>query len=179
MKSLNRILIIALLALSFVPVSYGQRFSYVDTEYILDKIPEYKSAQNKLDQFANEWKEEIRVKMQEIDKLYKAYQAEQVLLPEDIRKKREDEILAKEEQLNKFKEEKFGKEGELFKKRKELVKPIQDKVFDAVQKLAKEEGLDFIFDKAGAVTMLYVNAKYDRSDEVLEILGIQAGGENK
>ena len=175
MKSLNYSLLIAVLLLGFQVNTFGQRFSYVDTEYILDNIPEYKSAQRTLDQMAEKWKEEIRQKLTDIERLYKAYQAEQVLLPEDIRKKREDEILTKEDQLNKFKEEKFGAEGELFKKRRELIKPLQDKVFDAIQKLAKDENLDFIFDKAGAVTMLYVNAKFDRSDEVLEILGIQPG----
>jgi outer membrane protein len=151
---------------------YAQHFSYVDTEYILDKMPEYKSSQKQLDNLAEQWKKDVDAKMKEIDKLYKQYQAEQLLLPNDMRKKKEDEILQKEDELNKYKEAKFGKEGELFMKRKELVKPIQDKVFDAIQKLAKDEGIDFIFDKAGAVTMLYTNAKYDRSDEVLELLGV-------
>ena len=151
---------------------FAQHFSYVDTEYILDKMPEYKSAQKQLDNLAEQWKKEVDNKMKEIDKLYKQYQAEQVILPEGMRKKKEEEILKKEDELNKYKESKFGKEGELYKKRKELIKPVQDKVFDAIQKMARDEGLDFIFDKSGAVTMLYTNAKYDRSDEVLEILGI-------
>ena len=170
LKIFGTLLILSLFAGSNLQ---AQSFCYVDTEYILDKIPEYKSAQKQLDDLANKWKEEIRVKVEEIDKLYKSYQAEQVLLPEEIRKKREDEILKKEDDLNKLKEQKFGKEGELFQKRKELIKPIQDKVFDAIQKLATDEQLDFVFDKSGAVTMLFVNAKYDRSDEVLEILGIE------
>jgi outer membrane protein len=167
--------IIGLLVISLFlsTASFSQSFSYVDTEYILDKIPEYKSAQKQLDELAEKWKSDIRIKVEEIDKLYKSYQAEQVLLPDDIRKKREEEILKKEDELNKLKEAKFGQEGELFKKRKELIKPIQDKVFDAIQKLAQDEAIDFVFDKSGAVTMLFVNAKYDRSDEVLEILGIE------
>ena len=173
MKSLKITTSILLLALFTSNISFAQSFSYVDTEYILDKIPEYKSAQKQLDELAENWKAEIRVKVQEVDNLYKAYQAEQVLLPDEIRKKRENEILKKEDELNKLKEAKFGKEGDLFKKRKELIKPIQDKVFDAIQKLAQNEGIDFVFDKSGAVTMLFVNAKYDRSDEVLEILGIE------
>ncbi|MBT3301965.1 MAG: OmpH family outer membrane protein [Bacteroidetes bacterium] len=173
MKSLKITTSILLLALFTSNISFAQSFSYVDTEYILDKIPEYKSAQKQLDELAENWKAEIRVKVQEVDNLYNAYQAEQVLLPDEIRKKRENEILKKEDELNKLKEAKFGKEGDLFKKRKELIKPIQDKVFDAIQKLAQNEGIDFVFDKSGAVTMLFVNAKYDRSDEVLEILGIE------
>ncbi len=154
-------------------VTFAQRFSYVDTDYILEKMPEYRSAQKQLESIAAEWKAEIETKASAIEKLYKAYQAEQVLMPEDIRKNKEDEILKLEDELNTYKKAKFGQDGELFKKRKELIKPIQDKVFEAIQELAQDEGLDFIFDKAGAVTMLYVNAKYDRSDEVLEILGIE------
>ena len=172
MKTLRISFLTSLLVLFSAIGLYAQHFSYVDTEYILDKMPEYKSSQKQLDNLAEQWKKDVDVKMKDIDKLYKQYQAEQLILPNDMRKKKEDEILQKEDELNKYKEAKFGKEGELFQKRKELVKPIQDKVFDAIQKLAKDEGIDFIFDKAGAVTMLYTNAKYDRSDEVLEILGI-------
>ncbi|HPD65773.1 MAG TPA: OmpH family outer membrane protein [Bacteroidia bacterium] len=169
-----KLLFFTLLAviLSFT-AGYTQKFCYVDSEYILNQMTEYKSAQSQLDQLTNKWKDEIKQKMDEIEKLYNAYRAEQVLLPEEVRKKREDEIQKKEDDLNKFKEEKFGKNGELFKKRQELVKPIQDKVFEAIQKMASEEGFDFVFDKSGAVTMLYVNAKYDRSDEVLDILGVE------
>jgi outer membrane protein len=158
--------------LSFMNVE-AQTFSYVDTDYILDKMPEYRSAQKQIDELAEQYKKEIQAKVNEIEKLYKQYQAEQVILPEQEKKEKEDEILRKEDELNKLKEQRFGKDGDLFKKRRELIKPIQDKVFDAIQKLAQEEGLDFIFDKAGAVTMLYVNAKYDRSDEVLDILGVE------
>lgn len=164
--------LVAALSLFLFTNVFSQRFCYVDTEYILDKIPEYKSAQKQLDNQADEWKKEIEKMVKEIETLYKQYQAEQVILPEDLRKKKEDEITKKEDDLNKYKESKFGKEGELYKKRQELIKPIQDKVFDAIQKLAKEESMDFIFDKSGEVTMLYTNAKYDRSDEVLEILGV-------
>jgi len=166
-----KFIIVAISLFLFTNV-HAQRFCYVDSEYILDKIPEYKSAQKQLDNFADEWKKEIEKMSKEIENLYKKYQAEQVILPEDLRKKKEEEILKKEDELNKYKESKFGKDGELYKKRKELIKPIQDKVFDAIQKLAKEESMDFILDKSGSVTMLYTNAKYDRSDEVLEILGV-------
>lgn len=172
MKSF-RFIFLTLIIVSFsFSMGTAQKFCYVDSEYILNQLPEYKSAQNQLDELTKKWKEEIKQKMDEIEKLYNAYRAEQVLLPEDIRKKREDEIQKKEDELNKYKEEKFGKNGELFKKRQELVKPIQDKVFEAIQKMASEEAFDFVFDKSGEVTMLYVNAKYDRSDEVLDILGI-------
>jgi outer membrane protein len=171
MKTLKSIILLVVMAV-FGFTASAQRFAYVDTEYILDKMPDYKSAQKQLDNQAEEWKKEIDNKMKEIDRLYKQYQTEQVLLPNEMKKKKEEEILQKEDELNKYKESKFGKDGELFQKRKELIKPIQDKVFDAIQKLAKEEGLDFVFDKSGAVTMLYTDAKYDYSDEVLEMLGV-------
>jgi outer membrane protein len=152
--------------------AFAQRFAYVDTEYILDMMPEYRSAQKQLDQLSEDWQKEIEKKQISIDKMYKEYQAEQVLLTEDLRKKREQEIKDKEKELRDYRNQKFGYEGELFKKRQELIKPIQDKVFDAVQKIAKQSALDFIFAKSGELIMLYTNAKYDKSDEVLTELGI-------
>ena len=152
--------------------SFAQRFVYVDTEYILDMIPAYRSAQKQLDQLSEDWQKDIEKKQLNIDKMYKDYQAEQVLLTEDLRKKREQEIKDKEKELREYRNQKFGYEGELFKKRQELIKPIQDKVFDAVQKIAKQSALDFIFAKSGELIMLYTNARYDKSDEVLTELGI-------
>jgi len=149
-----------------------QSLAYVDTDYILQQIPEFRSAQKQLDDMAEQWKQEIKKREDDIDKLTKAYQAEYVVLPEDTRKKREDEITQKQKDLSQYKTEKFGASGELFKKRQQLLKPVQDKVFDAIQKLAKTNSYDFVFDKAGAVTMLFSNPKYDRSDDVLELLGI-------
>lgn len=152
--------------------SFAQRFAYVDTEYILDMMPAYRSAQKQLDQLSEDWQKEIEKKQLNIDKMYKDYQSEQVLLTEDLRKKREQEIRDKEKELRDYRNQKFGYEGDLFKKRQELIKPIQDKVFDAVQKIAKQSALDFIFAKSGELIMLYTNARYDKSDEVLTELGI-------
>lgn len=152
--------------------SFAQRFAYVDTEYILDLMPEYRSAQKQLDQLAEDWQKEIEKKQLVVDKLFKDYQAEQVLLTEDLKKKKEQEIKDKEKELKDYRNQKFGYEGDLFKKRQELIKPIQDKVFDAVQKIAKQNALDFIFAKSGELIMLYSNAKYDKSDEVLAELGV-------
>ena len=152
--------------------SFAQRFAYVDTEYILDMMPAYRSAQKQLDQLSEDWQKEIEKRQNNIDKMYKDYQAEQVLLTEDLRKKREQEIKDKEKDLRDYRNLKFGYEGDLFKKRQELIKPIQDKVFDAVQKIAKQSALDFIFAKSGELIMLYSNARYDKSDEVLTELGI-------
>ncbi len=150
----------------------AQRFGYVDTEYILDMLPEYKSAQKQLDLIAETWQKEAEEKKAEIDKMLKDFQAEQILMTEEMKKKKEVEIKAKEAELKEFMNKKFGYEGELFKKRQELVKPIQDKVFDACQKIAKQSALDFIFAKGGDMIMMYSNAKYDKSDEVLIELGV-------
>ena|ERR1017187_8573606 len=160
-------------------VNAQARIAYIDTEYILDQLPEYRSAQKQLDELAQQWKDEIQKKADEIDKLYKDYQAQWVLLPEDQRKKKEDDITAKEKALTQYKKDKFGPDGELDKKRQALIKPIQDKVFEAVQQLAKQSAIDIVFDKSGAVTMMYTNAKYDRSDDVLEILGINKKTDEK
>lgn len=151
---------------------HAQDFAYVDTEYILSKMPSYKSAQAQLDAMSKKWQEEIDAMYAEIDKMYKEYQAEKVLLTKEMQTKRENEIIEKEREVKKFQNDKFGYEGALFKKRQELIKPIQDKVFEAINKVAKENGLDFIFDKSGDMVMLVSNPKYDRSDEVLEELGV-------
>jgi outer membrane protein len=152
--------------------TFGQRFAYVDTEYILDMIPDYRSAQKQLDALSLDWEKEMDKKQEEIDKMYHEFEAEKILLTEELKKKKEAEIKAKEQELKDFRNLKFGYEGELFKKRAELIKPIQDKIFDAVQKIAKTSALDFIFAKGGEVIMLYSNSKYDKSDEVLKELGI-------
>ncbi len=162
----------------FISVSaFGQRFAYVDSEYILNLLPSYKSAQKELNFLSQQWEKEIEKKKEELSKLQKNLSAERILLTEDVIKEREAEIAKKQKELGTFQVEKFGVEGELFKKRQELVKPIQDKVFEAIQRVAKDNALDFIFDKSGGVTMLYTNAKYDRSDEVLEELGVSTTGE--
>jgi outer membrane protein len=157
----------------------AQRFAYVDTEYILSQMPSYKSAQTQLNEFSKEWQDEIDAKFEEIDKLYKQYQAEKVLLTKDLQAKRENEIIEKERAAKKLQNDYFGFEGELFKKRQELIKPIQDDVYEAINKVAKNNGLDFVFDKSGDMLMLVSNPKYDRSDEVLEELGVVPTEENK
>lgn len=173
-------LILTLAILFALPtVNYAQKFAYVDTEYILSLLPDYKSAQNKLNELAEKWQKEVDAKYEEIDKMYKEYQAEKILLTAEQQKLREDEIINKEKDAKKFQQDKFGYEGELFKKRQELVKPIQDKVFEAIQKVAKDDALDFIFDKSSDMTMLFSNMKYDKSDEILAQLGVAPSQEEK
>lgn len=164
--------ILFLVLLSIGSLAQAQKFGYVDTEYILDMMPDYRSAQKQLDMMAEDWQKDLDKKQETIDRMYRDLQAELVLLTEELRKKREQEIKEKEKELKDFRNQKFGYEGELFKKRQELVKPIQDKIFVAVQNIAKKNAYDFIFAKSGELIMLYSNAKYDKSDEVLAELGI-------
>lgn len=156
-----------------------QKFAYVDTEYILENIPEYAAAQDKLDELSIEWQKEIEATFKTIDSLYKKFETESVLLPDDIKKKREDEIIAKEKAAKALQKQRFGKDGDLAKKRTELVKPIQDKVYTAIEELATEGGYGIIFDKSGSLTMLYSNPKLDKSDEVLAKLGYKPGTVNE
>ncbi len=169
---MKKIFLLILLAGTAFASTHAQRFGYVDTEYILDMLPEYRSAQKQLELISSDWEKEIEKKQIVIDKMHRDFNAEQVLLTEEMRKKRDQEIKDKEKELREYRTQKFGYEGELFKKRQELIKPIQDKIFEAVQKVAKQSALDFIFAKGGDMIMLYSNAKYDKSDEVLTELGV-------
>ena len=165
------IVFFSLLALGAGAQNTGAKFGYVDTDYIMSQIPEYKAAQSELDKLSVQWQKEIDGKYAEIDKLYKAYQADAILLTEEMKKKRENEIINKEKEVKDLQKARFGVDGELFKKRQELVKPIQDKVYSAIKAVAEKNGLGFIMDKSGQVALLYANNKYDRSDDVLVYLG--------
>ncbi len=154
---------------------FAQKYAYIDSQYILDNISEYKAAQQQLDQLSIAWQKDIEAKYSVIDKLYKDYQAEQILLTEEMRRKREQEITNKEKEVKEFQKQKFGYEGELFKKKQELIKPIQDKIYNAVKKMATDQGYAVIFDKSGDLVMLYTNPKYDKSDDVLAAMGYKAG----
>jgi len=160
-----------LLLLASAAVASAQRFAYVDTEYILDNVPEYKTAQTQLDDISKGWQADIEAKLKEVDQLYKNYQKEQVLLTDEMRQQRQKQIEDKEKAAKDLQKQRFGFEGDLFKKRQELVKPIQDKVYEAVQKVATAKGYDVIFDKSSGVTMLYAATKLDASDDVLKQLG--------
>jgi len=169
--SMKKIGFTLILCLMVSTISIAQKMGYVDTDYILSNIPEYKAAQEELDKISVDWQKEIELKYAEIDKLYKIYQAESVLLTDDMKKKRENEIINKEKEVKDLQKQRFGVDGELFTKRMELVKPIQDKVYNAVKQVAEKSGLAFIFDKSGQVAILYSNSKYDKSEDVLNFLG--------
>ena len=168
---MKKVILVAIVFLLTATISVAQKIGYVDTDYILGKIPEYKAAQAEMDKTSVDWQKEIEVKYGEIDKLYKIYQAEAVLLTEDMKKKRENEIINKEKEVKELQKSRFGVDGELFKKRMDLVKPIQDKVYSAVKLVAEKAGLAFIFDKAGQISLLYANSKYDKSEDVITLMG--------
>lgn len=151
---------------------FAQKFAYVDTDYILEKIPEYNEAQQTLDDLSINWQKQIEAKYSEIDQLYKAYQAEQILLTEEMKKQRENEIIRKEKEVKDFQKSKFGVDGELFKKRQELIQPIQDQIYNAVKEIAEAGSYSMILDRSGqSSNILYGNSRYDKSDAVLKKLG--------
>lgn len=149
-----------------------QHYCFIDSKYILDKVTDYKDAQTKLDNISKTWQDEIDAKMADVEKMYKSYQAEKPMLSDEMRNRRQDEIIAKEKEAKDLQKQRFGYEGDLFKKRQEFVKPIQDRVFNAVQKMASSKAFDMVFDKAGGITIFYADPKLDKSDDVLKILGI-------
>lgn len=163
-----------LLALSVVLITgiaaQAQRYCVIDSKYILEKIPDYNNAQKQLDAASQGWQKEVDSKMQNIDQMYKSYQAERPMLSEDARKRREDEIVAKEKEAKDLQKKYFGYEGEVFKKRQSLVKPIQDKVYNAVQQYAQNRGYDMVYDKAGGITIFYADPKLDKSDEIVKLI---------
>ena len=144
--------------LGFGIVGFSQKYAIIDTRYILDKMPDYKEAQKQLDEIATGWQKEIDAKQVELDKMYKDYEGEQVMLTEELCKKREDQLFNK---------------GDLFKKRQELIKPIQDKVYNAVQKMAVGRGYDFVLDKSEGITIIFADPKLDKSEDVLKDLGVR------
>ncbi|HLO57109.1 MAG TPA: OmpH family outer membrane protein [Bacteroidales bacterium] len=152
-------------------ITVAQKYAFVDTEYILNNIPNYKAAQDQLDKQSQEWQKEVEAKYADIEKMYKDYQAERVLLSEDMRKQREDAIVNKEKEAKELQKNYFGQEGALFKKRQELIEPIQDDVYNAIKDLATENGYAAIFDTSSGASMIYTNPRYDISDEVLQKLG--------
>lgn len=170
---MKKILILATCFLLVASVSHAQRYAVIDTKYILDKLPEYKDAQKLLDQFSEQWQQEVDQKQALMDKMYKEYEAEQVMLSDVLKKKREDELYNKEKELRDLQKKRFGFEGDLFKKRQELIKPIQDRVYNAVQKLAVEKQYDFILDKSEGITVIFADPKLDRSEDVLKELGVK------
>ncbi len=169
---MKKILLLTCL-LGFGIWGFSQKYAIIDTRFILDKMPEYKAAQTKLDDIAAGWQKEIDSMQSQLDKMYKDYDAEQVMLSDDLKKKREDQLFSKERGLRDLQRKRFGFEGDLFKKRQELIKPVQDKVYNAVQRIASQRGYDFILDKSEGITVIFADPKLDKSEDVLRELGVR------
>ncbi|NJK97543.1 MAG: OmpH family outer membrane protein [Bacteroidetes bacterium] len=168
---MKKLLSIVMLAVAFSLPGLAQKFAFVDTDYILNNIPSYKAAQEQINKLSADWQKEVEAKYADIDKMYKAYQSEKVLLSDEMKNKREEEIVKMEKEAKELQKKYFGTEGALYKKRQELVKPIQDEIYNAVKELSVEQGFAVIFDTAAGMGMLYTNPKNDKSDEVLQRLG--------
>lgn len=149
----------------------AQKFAFIDTQYILEHIPGYNSAQATLNRLTEEWQEEIETKYSEIDRLYRAFQNELPLLTAEMRRNREEEIILKEREVKELQQKRFGRDGDLFKKREELIRPIQEKIRVALEEIATEGNYAVIFDKAGGASMVYTNPRFDISEEVLSKMG--------
>ena len=149
----------------------AQKFAMVDMEYIMKNIPAYESANDQLNQVSKKWQTEVETAMKDVQQMYKNYQTELVFMSDDMKVKREEEIVAKEKEAQELKRKYFGPEGELFKKRESLMKPIQDEVYNAIQEISKDKDFQLVFDKSSAMSAIFISPKLDISDDVLKKLG--------
>ena len=170
MKTLQKLILLSSILLLSIN-SYAQKFAYVDTDYILTKVPEFIQAEEKINEFSKQWQSEIEAAYQNVEQMYRTYQSEQVLLTAEMKTKREESIIEKEKSVQSLQQKYFGTQGELYKKRQDLIKPIQDRIFDAVQQLAATNKYSIIFDASSDLIMLYSNPDLDKSDKVLELMG--------
>jgi len=168
---MKKLIITAFALMLMAGTSMAQRYAFVDTEYILGNIPEYADAQQQLDDLSEQWQREIEKRYQEIDQLYKEFQADAALMPEEMKQQREEEIVQREREVKELQRQRFGQEGDLYQKRQELIKPIQEKIYNAIEKIATDKNYAFVFDKASNPKMLFADPRYDISDQVLEEMG--------
>ncbi|MBL7704981.1 MAG: OmpH family outer membrane protein [Taibaiella sp.] len=167
---MKKIILGAVFVLCSGVAAMAQKYCVIDSKYILDKVPEYATAQKQLDNLSEGWQKEVDAKMEAVDQMYKSYQAERAMLNESMRAKREAEIVAKEKEAKDLQKKYFGYEGELFKKRQTMIKPIQDRVFNTVQQYATSRGFDIVYDKSGGITVFYADPKLDKSEEVIKLI---------
>ena len=167
---MKRIFLSAAAALVLTFCANAQKIAIVDINQVLASLTDYKKAQDDLDKIAQKWRGEIAQQQDVIKGLYSKYQAEQVLLNESQRKQREEEIMNKEKEVREAQRVKFGSEGELFKRRQELVKPIQDKVYSAIERFATEKGYDLILDKSSSAGLIFANPTYDKTSQVVDLV---------
>jgi len=167
---MKRILLILSIFI-FAGSSQAQKFAYVDSQFILEHIPEYKQAKEEIDNLSYQWQEDIEAAYQKIDKLYRAYQTDKVLLTDKMRQAREDEIIQKEKEVKELQQQRFGTDGDLYKKQEELIRPIQNLIYTAVQEYAEKGKYSVIFDKSSDLLMLYSDENLDKSEKILDQLG--------
>lgn len=168
---MKKLLLLFILTNVILTTTFAQKFAYVDTDYILNKIPEFKQAQDKLDNFSADWQAEIESKYAAVEKMYRAYQQEKVLLTDNMKSKREEAIITKETVAKNLQQKYFGPEGQLFTKRQELITPIQDKIQNAIKELAKANKYQIVFDSSSDLIMLHKDNNLDQSDKVLDLMG--------
>lgn len=171
----SKILIVLVLLCAAILPAEAQKYACVNTDYILRSIPEYSNAQKRLDKYVEDWQRELSDKMSELDGLRVELEQENYLLPDNLKKRRQEEIRSKEQEIKELQQQRFGVGGDLDKKRAELLKPVQDRVFSTIERIAQEKNYAFIFDKSGSPAVLFVSKKYDISDEVLDLLGYKPG----
>jgi len=168
---MKKLILTFLAVITFSGITFAQKYAFIDSDYILENIPAFRAAQEQLNQLSAQYQKELEGMHAEIEQMYQDYQAESVLLSEEMKRKREDVIISKEKEYKDLQRKYFGPEGDLFKKRESLVQPLQEDIFNAVQEIANEGGYALIFDKAGGTTLFFTNPKYDLSDQVLQSLG--------
>jgi outer membrane protein len=165
-------LILTLVIVAMIGIAgFAQKYAFVDTEYILGNIPAYKAAQEQLDQLSVQYQKELEAVHAELEQMYNDFRAESILLSDDMKRKREDVIITKEKEYRALQQKYFGREGDVFQKRQGLVKPIQDDIYNAIKDIATAGNYAIIFDKAGSLSMLFTDPKYNLSDQVLEKMG--------
>lgn len=172
---MKRVILFIVFVLFFSSGINAQKFAYVDTDYILASLPDYANAKKQLNDISLKWQKEIEEKLAELDKMYKDYQVEKILLSEEMRAKKEEEIIKKEQEVKELQKKRFGQDGDLFKKQQELIKPIQDKVYNAIVEISETKGYGMVFDKAGTTTVIYSQKRYDISDDVIKAMGYEPG----
>lgn len=169
---MRKFLFIFLAGFLLASVSQAQKIGYIDSNFILSKMPAYNQVQQEMDKYAQAWQREIEQLQQQADELKQEYRAEEVLLTEEMKQKRQSEIAKKDNELRDYQRKVFGYEGMMFKRRQELMRPIQDEVFEAVEKVSKGKGVQVMFDKSGDLVMIYTNPVHDYTEYVLEELGL-------
>ncbi|MCH5600391.1 OmpH family outer membrane protein [Niabella ginsengisoli] len=170
---MRKIFVLTLMLCLAATFSYAQKYAVIDTRYIFDKMPEFKQVQKQVDAQAATWQKDIDTKQAVLDKLYSDYEAEETMMSEDLKKQKEDELFNKEKELRDLQKKRFGFEGDLFKKRQELMEPLQKKVADAVNKLSKANGYDLVFDKSEGKSIIFADPKLDKSEDVLRELRLK------